>query len=1290
MKSLFSSRKERKREQQLRLAPAAASEDPSHLPPEYLSIFALSKSSAGLFLYVALSILSCGILALVGRWYPEVRVRLMRKRARSFREAEFVIVKGRNGRWTEIEVRRDVGLQMFPSNGTDDKSIVEERAMIWFEYRKQRYIYQEAFSSFQRHNPRLRKSCIEIHQLRGGLSEEEASVCLNQNGPNHIDIDDLPIINMLLDKVIHPFYLFQVLSVIVWMLEAYYTYALLILIMSCSSIAWEMYSAKQNEKNLRNLVKVEHICRVIRDGRTVELPAAQLVVGDAVILKNIRGAPVVADMALVQGECVTDESTLTGESVPVVKTQLPFVDAPGNVYSPDRHKSNTLFAGSVIVEVKVKCDVMSATSPRNLFGEEEPQSAIAIVTSTGFASTKGELFRSILFPDQIEFKFYRDAYKFLAILGMVAVAAFINRLIYGLRNRLPSHAIVLSCLDLITIAVPPALPLILTIGIGFSLDRLKRQSIFCIDPERINLAGRVNIMAFDKTGTLTESSLKWAGIEAANDGMFVGFSNDAGGESRMERVLATCHGINNVHERLVGHPVDVEMFRVTGWSLDQKEQSTHINGQPVPLAAVIVPPEADKPTYHILRRFEFDAHLQKSSIVAIAADGASLFSCTKGSPEAIRNICRQESIPMNFHAVYRRYAAQGYYVIACATKELTGILSDEPTSGEIANLRREQVERDVMFAGFILLQNQVKEESIPTIAMLREAHIRSIIITGDNALTAIHVARQLDLCRKVLLIDVHEDNVIFTQVQDEPDIETMSLHSATPRRHVSTGSLPSLQRPEEFAQAAIAPDATEDERSHPIEDLTRHLTHVMDQVDIAVTGAALDAIIGRYEATFANWLAGRARIFSRTKPSQKTWIVERLKRQGNYVGMCGDGTNDCGALKAAHVGLALSDAEASIVSPFTSARKSVSDVEKLFREGRCALETSFTAFKVLLVATLYQLGTDISNNQFLFDDLAIVLALSLLMLYTGPALHLERDRPTDDLFSPIILVSIGGQFLINVAFLIACVAMLLKSHWFCSVSKAAEGLDETFRPINSTSTNFNWACYPIDPVADIHDTTISKSYENTVLWLYTHFQFAICALAFSITSTYRRPFWTNTPYATYLLLLFCILTGMLLSLGRAGSGYEFMARLFDLRTGVPDDFRFAVWCIAMANLGCALIFEAVVVNGLVRKWVARQEDLKKQAKDLKRERSVGIGVVENTGILDVQTGRWGGAGGSFGRIMSFGWWGTIPEEDRISHEFEMGQVKRHEAVEDFYDAEEENVFVGGGSEESLRLVGAHR
>lgn len=63
--------------------------------------------------------------------------------------------------------------------------------------------------------------------------------------------------------------------------------------------------------------------------------------------------------------------------------------------------------------------------------------------------------------------------------------------------------------------------------------------------------------------------------------------------------------------------------------------------------------------------------------------------------------------------------------------------------------------------------------------------------------------------------------------------------------------------------------------------------------------------------------------------------------------MCGDGANDCGALKAADIGLSLSEAEASIAAPFTSKVQDISSIVNLLREGRAALTTSFQSFKFI-------------------------------------------------------------------------------------------------------------------------------------------------------------------------------------------------------------------------------------------------------------------------------------------------------------------------------------------------------
>lgn len=96
----------------------------------------------------------------------------------------------------------------------------------------------------------------------------------------------------------------------------------------------------------------------------------------------------------------------------------------------------------------------------------------------------------------------------------------------------------------------------------------------------------------------------------------------------------------------------------------------------------------------------------------------------------------------------------------------------------------------------------------------------------------------------------------------------------------------------------------------------------------------------------------KAQIFARMSPDEKNEVVERLQSLGYTVLMCGDGANDCAALKAADVGISLSEAEASVAAPFTSRTPDISCVIEVIKEGRAALVTSFSCFKYMQVFRL--------------------------------------------------------------------------------------------------------------------------------------------------------------------------------------------------------------------------------------------------------------------------------------------------------------------------------------------------
>lgn len=139
--------------------------------------------------------------------------------------------------------------------------------------------------------------------------------------------------------------------------------------------------------------------------------------------------------------------------------------------------------------------------------------------------------------------------------------------------------------DVITIAVPPALPATLSIGTSFALSRLKRKQIFCISPQRVNVGGKIDIMCFDKTGTLTEEGLDVLGVRVADQGRFTEMFESAASLYRAAHTarksnfaailhtMATCHSLRSVDDELVGDPLDLKMVEFSGWGFEEGKQS---------------------------------------------------------------------------------------------------------------------------------------------------------------------------------------------------------------------------------------------------------------------------------------------------------------------------------------------------------------------------------------------------------------------------------------------------------------------------------------------------------------------------------------------------------------------------------------------------------------------------------------------------------------------------------------------------------------------------------------------
>lgn len=157
---------------------------------------------------------------------------------------------------------------------------------------------------------------------------------------------------LLLDEVLHPFYLFQLFSVVLWYIEIYATYATAIVIISAIGAIIGVVQTRRNLLNLKKLAEYE--CEVeLYDPLTQSIKKTSskyLVPGDIVNLTE--GLVMPCDVLLLRGKCVVNESMLTGESVPVIKSPVDIDDQDTFNPSSSKHGKYTLYGGTEVLQVK--------------------------------------------------------------------------------------------------------------------------------------------------------------------------------------------------------------------------------------------------------------------------------------------------------------------------------------------------------------------------------------------------------------------------------------------------------------------------------------------------------------------------------------------------------------------------------------------------------------------------------------------------------------------------------------------------------------------------------------------------------------------------------------------------------------------------------------------------------------------------------------------------------------------------------------------------------------------------
>ncbi|KAM7278951.1 hypothetical protein ACFE04_006085 [Oxalis oulophora] len=921
----------------------------------------------------------------------------------------------------------------FRKQVTDASTQSEENevAEIYFDFRKQRFIYCKEKETFYKLPYPTKETFRYYLKCTGHGSEAKIVSATEKWGRNDQWNSALDMNTSVVSDE-------AVFCVGLWCLDGYWITSLFSLF---TLLMIESNMAKSRLKTLTELRRVRvdnQTVMVHRCGKWVKLSSTDLLPGDTVSIGRSQDEDksVPADMLLLAGSAIVNEAILTGESTPQWKASVMGRVAEEKL-SAKRDKNHILFGGTKILQ----------HTPDKAFPLKTPDGGcLAIVIRTGFQTSQGKLMRTILFSTEIvndsQLVTANSWESGLFILFLVVFAVIAAGYVYkkGLEDPTRSqYKLFLNCTLIITNVIPAELPMELSMAVNTSLFALARRGIFCTEPFRIPFAGKVDICCFDKTGTLTSDDMEFRGIAGLTVGMELE-PNTTKMPARTMEILASCHSLVFVDNKLVGDPLEKAALEGINWSYKSDEKAMPIKGS--------------GDFVQIVHRHHFASYLKRMAVVVRVQE--DFFAFVKGAPETIQE--RLVDLPLSYVETYKAYTRQGSRVLALAYKTLP-----EMTISEARSLDREEVESGLTFAGFAVYNCPIRSDSASTLLQLKNSSHDLTMITGDQALTACHVASQVHIMsRPALILGKGNSGEGYEWVS--PDESEKIGYS---EKEVETLS--------ETRDLCIGGDCIE----------------MLQQ-----TNAVLRVI-------------PYVKVFARVAPEQKELIMTTFKSVGRITLMCGDGTNDMGALKQAHVGVALLNSitpsekskdeysksikmkknknlyieaaaqaiidyeegnsskpnrrltatekkkeklknlmdeqnkeggadgrapviklgDASMASPFTAKHASVCPTTDIIQQGRSTLVTTLQMFKILglnclamayVLSVMYIDGVKLGDVQATISGV-FTSALFLSLSNTRPLQTLSTERPHPNIFCLYIFLSIIGQFVLHIIFIISLV-----------------------------------------------------------------------------------------------------------------------------------------------------------------------------------------------------------------------------------------------------------------------------
>jgi len=438
----------------------------------------------------------------------------------------------------------------------------------------------------------------------------------------------------------------------------------------------------------------------------MDIPASALVPGDVLLIEE--GDRLSADARLVDGLVELDMSPLTGESQSVSRSARRSRPSPSLLEADDL----------------VLCGSLCAA------GEAE-----AVVYATGMGTQLGRIaalsqrVRTELSPLQVQVN------RVAKLIAAVAVAAGVLFLAIGtLVAGLPLDDSVIFAIGLLVANVPEGLLPTITLALAVGVRRMARRKALLKRLTAVETLGSTDVICTDKTGTLTEGRMSVHRLWADGDELDPAAVPDGVGEpfSAIARTAVRC---NNAHARR----------EADGWDRGGDPSESALLLAAAALGEDLEAAQAERETRR-RRLFHFDPHLKRMTTLDTEPDG-SLWVHVKGAPLELLERCTlirgaageralDDEARRAVREAFEAFAARGLRVLGFAEKHV---------EAQASAVERDSAETELVFLGLVALQDPPRPEVQDAVARCRRAGIRIVVITGDHALTAEAVARQVGI-----------------------------------------------------------------------------------------------------------------------------------------------------------------------------------------------------------------------------------------------------------------------------------------------------------------------------------------------------------------------------------------------------------------------------------------------------------------------------------------------------------------------------------------------------------------